>query len=253
MGKFVSVLVPVCDEGRLLDYTVPALFRLNVSEFVFVVDRKNGNKFTEERLRYHTMFAPVLVKKVFVDGDMGSDFRFRVAYLKWMGLRYCSYDAVLVIDADVVPDVKKINSNLSVVGDKMVCFEKVDYPLNLRYEVRKPFTFWMRRKATGTMLFDSRILCDLAVWEDNFDRLRSLVTGVDFFFHKLFVDAGFSVRYVGSRCVHLRRRTTSVRRYEYGRNSFRNLNRGFLRIFVSCLMSLDFVYLRGYLHERFSS
>lgn len=243
----LSVVVPVHNEEKYLPFVLPALVRLYAGEFVFVLDNCVDN--SEQII--HDFFK--LYKYEYrihkIDGYEGCEFNFRVAFVKFICLCVTWYDNVLLVDADTIVDYDKINYWVDMLDTyKMICFDKVDVPVNFRWEIRKPFTFWMSKKATPIMLFDKWYLLDGI----DFDVLCSIRTGVDFYFHDV-VKRRFPVKFVGARNLHLRPKTTSSRRFSYGRNSYKFLHRSFFRILVSCLMSLDLVYLKGYLVERFGN
>lgn len=247
----LSVFVPLTDNYlQYLQKTIKNIYQIKADQYVFFADRckpvtlLNLNhlikKFDREKKK----------TKVYVNTIMSTVFNFQLCYVKYMAFGLCSEENILFIDSDMLVDWKKINQDIS----KNDCFtgalfwERIDYPLDVGFEIRKKFLRKSQVNSRGLNLINKNAFLNTV----NLKELQKIEIGFDTFLLKA-IRKKHNVQFFKSKSIHLNPNNSKLRSEKIGRFYWAVLKKGFVHVLFSSLLGLRISMLRGYLYERYSS
>jgi len=122
-----SVVIPVHNEAKLLAYTLPSIYGLKPREAVFILDRCTDS--TEDIIKgvwkkYDNERAKLVLLRV----ESKSKWRVHLNFLYDLGIRKAQSKIVLLSQADVLYDHRKIQRNIADALHGMVSFAVSSHP-----------------------------------------------------------------------------------------------------------------------------
>jgi len=122
-----SVVVPVHNEAKMLDYTLPSIHGLKPKEVIFVLDRCTDS--TEKIIKgFWKKYNSEKVKLVLLRVQQKSTWRMHLNFLYDLGIRKAQSKIVLLSQADILHDYGKIRRNIKDALHGMVSFAVLEHP-----------------------------------------------------------------------------------------------------------------------------
>ena len=100
------MVLPVHNEEKLLPYTLPNLFRLRPEEVILVLDRCTDRSEVIARMVQRRRFTDIPLRPIKVEEK--SEWSLHLNYLYDLGIRSARSDVVLLTQADVLLDYRRI-------------------------------------------------------------------------------------------------------------------------------------------------
>lgn len=121
-----TVVLPVHNEAKVLRATLPTIFRTNPAEVVVIFDRCTDNSEGETRRVWKQGFEHIKLQTI--TNKEKSNWSYNLSYLYDQGIRAATNDVVLLCQADILYDVKKISNNMHLANDHIVSFGVAAHP-----------------------------------------------------------------------------------------------------------------------------
>ncbi len=242
-----SVFVPIHNSQDFLKYSLPSIFKLDPPEVVLYFDNCQDNSHETARQIVDKLKPGCTIKYIHNHKQSPTNgYNFQTAYVKTEGIKHCTYDWVLNCDADMMLQSEKMKPHLQSPEYKCVCFDRIEYPIDPRFEVIKPLSHFNKPRTRGLMFFNKKLLFR----HMDLKKLKKIYIAVDTFIFET-IKNEYKVKFVRGKNIHLDPHRTKEKDYQYGIHSWNVLRRKFIRILVSKSITLRFSYLRGYIHARF--
>lgn len=122
-----SVVIPVYNEAEMLVYTLPSIYGLKPKEVIFVLDRcmDSTEKVIKGFWRKHDSGE---VKLVMLKFQKKSKWRMHLNFLYDFGIRNAQSEIVLLSQADILHDYRKIRRNIKNALHGMISFSVMEHP-----------------------------------------------------------------------------------------------------------------------------
>jgi glycosyltransferase involved in cell wall biosynthesis len=244
LGKF-SIVMPVHNEQDNLLYSLPTLFATEPDEIIIILDRcddksKEIIEAASGKLGYKGALRLIEVSENF------PDYNYRVARLFRLGFTEARNDTILTMAADIVLD-KRIAEYVPYIQSsktKLISFGLKYYPIDLTYFVKKLITFiFPRRGFSGVFLFSKKAWIET---EDE-DKVKRIAKAQDTFLSNA-IKTRYLTRHVWLNVVHLRVRKDAKDQYLRGVMAYRISGKSLPAVFVSSVIYLSPMMLKGYIN-----
>jgi len=122
-----SVVIPVHNEAKLLAYTLPSIYGLKPREAVFILDRCTDS--TEDIIKgFWKKYDSEKVKLVLLRVESKSKWRMHLNFLYDLGIRKAQSKIILLSQADILYDNRRIKRNITDALHGMVSFAVPAHP-----------------------------------------------------------------------------------------------------------------------------
>jgi glycosyltransferase involved in cell wall biosynthesis len=242
-----SVVMPVHNEQDNLLYSLPGIFALEPDEVVVVLDRCSDKskaiiEAASKRLNYRGNLRLIEVSEDF------PDWRYRVARLFRLGFEAARNDTILTMAADIVPDRKMVEYVPAIQSSdvKLVSFGLKYYPVSMVYFVKRLVTLvFPARGFSGVFLFSKR------AWIETEDRgkVKRIVKAQDTFLASA-IKRKYATRHVWLNVIHLRVRRDAKDQYMRGVTAYQITHKSLPAVFVSSIIYLSPMMLKGYVNAK---
>jgi glycosyltransferase involved in cell wall biosynthesis len=248
-GIDFSVVMPVHNEADMLPLSLPSVYKLMPSEVILIFD--NCSDDSEE-------VAKKIIKKYDPQNQITRrinnipkkiEHKYRVAYLKRLGMDSAHYDVVLIADADIILDSEIRKLIPQITRFPFMSFEHVDFPVNWRTRIKSILRFvplWTDDKLSGVYAVDLKVRAEC---EDP-EKVKVIEQGEDTLMQQS-IRTKYPTKFFHVNNIHLRPKEDPARHYRRGLYYWKTAKRGFGKTVLSAVISCRFNLIKGYVHARF--
>ena len=237
------------NEMDMLPLSIPTVYKLMPSEVILIFDNctDKSEQVAEKIIKKYD--PQKRITKCINDVPTQIEHKFRIAYLKRLGMDSASNNTVLVTDADIMLDPQISNLIKQITQFPFISFEHVDYPVNWRTLIKRGLRFlplWTTDKLSGIYAVDQKARAEC---EDP-EKVKSIEQGEDTLMQQC-IKTKYPTRFFHVKNIHLRPKEDSARHYRRGKYYWKTANRGFAKTVLSAVISCRFNLIKGYIHARF--
>jgi len=249
-----SVVIPVHNEAKILTFTLSSIKKLKPKEVIFVLDRCTDS--TEKILKgFWKRCRLSRITLVLLNVQKKSNWVTHLNFLYDLGIKKAKSQVVLLSQADILHDYRRINKNIKYGLQGIVSFAVLEHPhiapwnhfITKMLQIIGP-VFGVR-PFSGVIAFrkEHYVTCPLTPNDSlNFD------TQMQVNFEK----KNYSYTYVPSKNLNLRptlvSRAGRDKLWNVGLDRYR-LKKSFWKVLVFSLIRLTPEVIAGYLYARFKS
>ncbi|MFC1486249.1 glycosyltransferase family 2 protein [Thermoproteota archaeon] len=244
-----TVVMPVHNEEKYLPLSLPSVYNIRPSEIILIFDNCTDHSI-EVAKRIMQKYDPTqLITKCVNDLPKTTEYTFRVAYVKRLGMSLASYNTALIVDADTILNPRIRDCLSQIERFPFISFGRIDYPINWRNQIKHVLGFiplWKNERLTGLYAVDinKRNEC-----EDS-ELIKSISLGEDTFLQQS-IRKKYSTKHYDINSFHLRPREDSKLHYRRGLYYWKTARRGFFKTILSAIISGRLNLIKGYIHARF--
>ena len=127
-----SVVMPIHNEAELLPLSLPTVYELMPSEVILIFDNciDQSEEVAKKIIKKHDPQRHITTCINDIPKDI--EHKFRIAYLKRLGMDSADYDIILSTDADIMLDPQIRNLIKQIPQFPFMSFEHFDFPVNWR-------------------------------------------------------------------------------------------------------------------------
>ncbi|PVX23467.1 MAG: hypothetical protein CW716_12115 [Candidatus Bathyarchaeum sp.] len=244
-----SVVMAIHNEADMLPLSLPTVYNLRPSEVILIFDNCTDNS-EEVAKKIITKYDPLnQITRCINDPPKEIEHKFRIAYLKRLGMDLAKYNFVLVSDADTILDPKIHDLMNQITQFPFMSFERVDFPVNWRTLIKNGLNFlplWTDDQVSGIYAVDLKVRAEC---EDP-KKVKSIEQGEDTLMHQC-IKAKYPTKFFHVNNIHLRPKEDSARHYRRGTYYWKTAKRGFIKTILSSVISCRYTLIKGYIHARF--
>lgn len=244
-----SVIMPIHNEEKFLPFSLPSVYKIMPSEIILIFDNCTDRSKEVAKKIMQKYDPSQLITKCVDDLPKITEYAFRVAYVKRLGMNLASYNTVLVVDADTILN-SKIRECLSQIKHfPFISFGRTDYPINWRNQIKHILGFiplWKNERLTGLYAVDLKIRNEC---EDS-ELIKSISLGEDTFLQQS-IKTKYPTKHCDINSFHLRPKESSEIHYRRGLYYWKTAKRGFFKTVLSAIISGRLNLIKGYIHARF--
>ena len=244
-----SVVMPIHNEATMLPLSLPSVYNLRPSEVILIFDNcvDESEQVAKKIIKKHD--PQNRITTCINDVTKEVEHKFRIAYLKRLGMDTAACDVVLSTDADIVLD-PKINQHIEQIKQfPFMSFEHFDFPVNWRTLIKRALRFiplWTADKLSGIYAVDLKVRAEC----EDLEKVKSIEQGEDTLMQQC-IRTKYPTKFFHVKNIHLRPKEDSARHYRRGKYYWKTAKRGFLKTIASAVISGRFNLIRGYIHARF--
>ena len=244
-----SVLMAIHNEADLLPLSLPSVYQIMPSEVILIFDNCTDNSEEVAETIIKKYDPQNRITKCINDIPKEVEHKFRIAYLKRLGMDLATNNVVLVCDADIILDPKISELMNQITQFPFISFEHFDFPVNWRTLIKRGLRFlpvWTADKLSGIYAVDLNVRAE---YEDP-EKIKSIEQGEDTFMQQC-INAKYPTKFFHVKNIHLRPKEDSARHYRRGIYYWKTAKRGFVKTVLSAVISGRYNLIRGYIHARF--
>jgi glycosyltransferase involved in cell wall biosynthesis len=244
-----SVIMPIHNEADLLPLSLPSVYRLMPSEVILIFDNctDKSEEVAQRIIRKYDSLHRITVCISGVQKEI--EHKFRIAYLKRLGMDTACYNVALIADADIILDPEIRNLMKQIKQFPFMSFEHIDFPVNWRTLIKRCLRFiplWKADKLSGIYAVDLRARAEC---EDP-EKVKSIEQGEDTLMQQC-IKTKYPTKFFHVNNIHLRPKEDTARHYRRGRYYWKTTKRGFFKTILSAVISGRHNLIKGYIHARF--
>ncbi len=237
------------NEMDMLPFSIPTVYQIRPSEVIFIFDNctDNSEKIAEKIIKKYDPHHQIT--RCINDVPKKIEHKFRIAFLKRLGMDLASNNFVLVTDADNILDPKMNKLMGNIQQFPFISFERIDFPVNWRTLVKRLFRFlplWTSDKLSGIYAVDQKVRLEC---EDP-EKVKNIEQGEDTLMQQC-IQTKYPTSFFYVNNIHLRPKEDSARHYRRGCYYWKTAKRGFVKTVLGSVISCRYNLIKGYIHARF--
>ncbi len=244
-----SVIMPIHNEEKFLPFSLPSVYKIMPSEIILIFDNCTDRS-KEVAKRIVQKYDPSqLITRCVDNPPKITDYTFRIAYVKRLGMSLASCNTVLVVDADTILNSNILKCLRQIKDFPFISFSRIDYPINWRKQIKHFLGFiplWKNERLTGLYAVDLKIRNEC----EDLKLIKSIPLGEDTFLQQS-IKTKYPTKFCNVNSFHLRPRENSDLHYKRGIYYWKTAKRGFLKTVLSAVISGRLNIIKGYIHARF--
>jgi glycosyltransferase involved in cell wall biosynthesis len=246
-----TVIMPIHNEEKYLPFSLPSVYKIMPAEVILIFDNCTDNSKEVAKRIVQKYDSNQLITKYVDNLPQVTEYAFKVAYVKRLGMSLASYNTVLVVDADTVlnPEIREYLSQIKHFP--FISFGRIDYPINWRNQIKNILDFiplWKNERLTGLYAVDLKIKNEC---EDS-ELIKSISIGEDTFLQQS-IRTKYPIKHYDIKSFHLRPKENSELHYTRGLYYWKTAKRGFLKTVLSAIISGRLNLIKGYIHARYGA
>jgi len=243
-----SIVMPIHNEEKNLPYSLPRILDLEPDEIIIILDRCNDkSKNVIQTIIKKNGYVKRI--KLLVRNDQTPDWKYRVAYLFREGFKATENDSILTMAADIVldPKIKLSFSELNKNNVKLISFGLKYHPMDIQYFLKRLVSFLFPSKGfSGVFLFSKKAWLET----ENQNEVKKILKSQDTFLSNS-IKRKYQTRHIWSNTMHMRTRTTDSKdQFMRGVAYYQITNKSLFSVFLSSILYLRPMTLKGYLMAR---